>query len=171
MLAIITLTAPILTALTLLVRDGALTGAALRRVIARVNMLLLNDSEARDLTGEEHLLTAARRILGWGPRYVVIKKGEHGSMLFTGRQVYLAAAYPVDAVLDPTGAGDTFAGGLMGYLASRPRLDPLAVRRAIRYGTVAASFAVEAFSLNRLLRIGRANLEKRGREFLRMITP
>lgn len=144
---------------------------ALRRLISRVHMLLLNDSEARELTGEDHLIKAARIILTWGPRYVVIKKGEHGSMLFSGRQVYLAPAYPVDEVHDPTGAGDAFAGGLMGYLAGRSRLDQATVCRAIRYGSVVASLAVESFSLGRLLRSSRAEVEKRAREFLRMVAP
>ncbi len=142
---------------------------ALLKVIRRVDMLLLNDSEARELTGEEHLIQAARRVLEMGPRYVVVKKGEHGSLLFSKHGLTLVPAYPVDEVNDPTGAGDAFAGGLMGVLARTGRITPATVRRAMIYGTMVASFAVESFSLEKLQAIRRADIEARTRQFLRMI--
>lgn len=142
---------------------------ALLKVIRRVDLLLLNDSEARELTGEEHLVQAARRVLALGPRYVIVKKGEHGSMLFSKHGLVLVPAYPVDEVQDPTGAGDAFAGGLMGVLARARRITPLTVRRAMVYGACVASFAVEAFSLEKLQAIRRAHIEARVRQFLGMI--
>ena len=142
---------------------------ALLKVIRQVDMLLINDSEARELTGEENLVQAARRVLALGPRYVVVKKGEHGSMLFSKHGLVLIPAYPVDKVQDPTGAGDAFAGGLMGMLTRAYRITPEAVRRAMVYGTTVASFTVEAFSLEKLQAIRRADIEVRVRKFLRMI--
>lgn len=143
--------------------------AALLKVIRRVDMLLINDSEARELTGEAHLVQAARRVMAMGPRYVIVKKGEHGSMLFCRHGLVLVPAYPVDEVHDPTGAGDAFAGGLMGVLARSRSISPATVRRAMVYGTIAASFTVEAFSLEQLQVIQRAHIEARTRQFLRMI--
>lgn len=142
---------------------------ALLKVIRQVDMLLINDSEARELTGEEHLVQAARRVLALGPRYVIVKKGEHGSMLFSKHGLVLVPAYPVDEVQDPTGAGDAFAGGLMGVLARARRITPGTVRRAMVYGAMLASFTVEAFSLEKLQAIRRADIEARVRQFLRMI--
>ena len=142
---------------------------ALLKVIRQVDMLLINDSEARELTGEENLVQAARRVLALGPRYVIVKKGEHGSMLFSKHGLVLIPAYPVDKVQDPTGAGDAFAGGLMGMLTRAYRITPEAVRRAMVYGTTVASFTVEAFSLEKLQAIRRADIEARVRKFLRMI--
>ena len=142
---------------------------ALLKVIRQVDMLLINDSEARELTGEEHLVQAARHVLTLGPRYVIIKKGEHGSLLFSKHGLVLVPAYPVDEVQDPTGAGDAFAGGLMGVLARARRITPLTVRRAMVYGAMVASFTVEAFSLEKLQAIRRADIEARVRQFLRMI--
>ena len=142
---------------------------ALLKVIRQVDMLLINDSEARELTGEENLVQAARRVLALGPRYVVVKKGEHGSMLFSKHGLVLVPAYPVDKVQDPTGAGDAFAGGLMGMLTRAYRITPEAVRRAMVYGATVASFTVEAFSLEKLQAIRRADIEARVRKFLRMI--
>lgn len=141
----------------------------LLQVIRKVDMLLINDSEARELTGETHLVQAARRVMTMGPRYVVVKKGEHGSMLFSRHGLVLVPAYPVDVVHDPTGAGDAFAGGLMGMLASLRRITPETVRRAMVYGAMAASFTVEAFSLEKLQAIRRAHIDERVRQFLRMI--
>ncbi|MFA5043402.1 MAG: PfkB family carbohydrate kinase [Kiritimatiellia bacterium] len=142
---------------------------ALLKVIRRVDLLLLNDFEARELTGEEHLVQAARRVLALGPRYVIVKKGEHGSMVFSKHGLVLVPAYPVDEVQDPTGAGDAFAGGLMGVLARGRRITPLTVRRAMVYGAMVASFTVEAFSLEKLRAIRRADIEARVRQFRRMI--
>jgi sugar/nucleoside kinase (ribokinase family) len=143
--------------------------AALLKLIRKVDVLLLNDSEARELTGAEHLVQAARRVQAMGPRYVIIKKGEHGSMLFSKHGLVLVPAYPLDEVHDPTGAGDAFAGGLMGVLARAPRFTPSAIRRAMVYGACVAAFAVEAFSLEKLQAIRRAGIEARVRRFRRMI--
>ncbi|MDD5677411.1 MAG: PfkB family carbohydrate kinase [Kiritimatiellae bacterium] len=145
------------------------TRPALLKVIRKVDMLLINDSEARELTGKEHLVQAARHVLTMGPRYVIIKKGEHGSLLFSKHGLALVPAYPVENVQDPTGAGDAFAGGLMGVLACAHRITPLTVRRAMVYGSMVASFTVEAFSLEKLQAIRRDDIETRVRQFLQMI--
>lgn len=141
----------------------------LMEVISKVDMLLLNDSEARELSGESHLVKAAARLLEQGPRYVAIKKGQHGCMVLSEGDVFLMPAYPVPEVHDPTGAGDAFAGGMIGFLASSGRLNTAGVRRAMAAGTVAASFAVESFGLEKLARISRADIKQRGSEFMRMI--
>lgn len=145
------------------------TRPALLKVIRKVDMLLINDSEARELTGAEHLVQAARHVLALGPRYVIVKKGEHGSMLFSKHGLVMVPAFPVDAVHDPTGAGDAFAGGLMGVLACARKITPLVVRRAMVYGAMVASFTVEAFSLEKLQAIRRADIEARVRNFRAMI--
>ena len=157
----------------------------LLKLISRVHLLLINDSEARELTGEEHLGKAAQQVLGMGPTYVVIKKGEHGCMLFSRKSVFLLPAYPVDEVHDPTGAGDAFAGAMIGYLSGFVRNSPhhaghwdrhgptritiASIRRAMVYGTVTASFAVEAFGLDRLVSLERADIDARESQFERMI--
>ena len=127
------------------------TRADLDALLPRVDLLILNDSEARQLTKETSLIKAGRKIRASGPKYVAIKKGEHGALLFSENEFFSCGAYPLEDIHDPTGAGDTFAGGLAGYLASR-KTDPTFadLRRAIIYGSVLASFNVEAFSLERL---------------------
>ncbi len=137
----------------------------LRRTLARVDILLINDAEARELSGEWNLIKAARAIRKLGPRFLVVKKGEHGVLMFGEQGVFAAPAYPLEAVFDPTGAGDTFAGGFMGYLASCGAMDDGAMRRAVVMGSTVASFAVEAFSLDRLLRLTRAEIDDRYRGF------
>lgn len=137
------------------------TRADVLKVLRRVHMIALNESEARMLTGAHNLVTAARAILQLGPRHVLIKKGEHGSMLFSARSIFLTPAFPLEQVKDPTGAGDTFAGGFMGRLAAGGRVTATALERAMRYGSVTASFTVEAFSLNRLAKTTRAQIEQR----------
>lgn len=134
---------------------------SLREVIANVDMLLLNDAEARLLTQEYHLGACAQWILERGPQYVVIKKGEHGALLFSRDSVSIIPAFPLDSVVDPTGAGDAFAGGFMGYLARQGTSDARAVRNALFYGSVIASFGVEAFSLDGLEVLTPAILEER----------
>jgi sugar/nucleoside kinase (ribokinase family) len=110
--------------------------------------LILNDGEARQFSGKPSLIQAGRTIRAWGPRFVVVKKGEHGALLFSKNGVYAAPAFPLEEVFDPTGAGDTFAGGFMGYLNRRGnRLDEASLHQALFYGTVMASFSVEKFSL------------------------
>jgi cytidine kinase len=142
---------------------------ALMEVIARVQMLMLNESEARLLTDRHNLIQAAKRILEWGPAYVVVKKGEHGAMLFSRDGVFLLPAYPVEDVRDPTGAGDAFAGGFMGALAGGSRTDERAIRSALRVGTVIASFAVESFGLDRLSAISRDDVVERLTAYKRMV--
>jgi sugar/nucleoside kinase (ribokinase family) len=123
---------------------------SLLETLRKVDLLFVNDAEARQLAGEHNVVKAARWILGNGPRAVVVKRGEHGALFFSGEEVFAASAYPLPAVFDPTGAGDSFAGGFMGYLARIRREDPAALRRAIVLGSVLASFAVEQFGPDRL---------------------
>ena len=141
----------------------------LRRVLGEVDALLVNDTEARMLAGEPSLVKAARTILGWGPRVVVVKRGEYGALMVTPERFFFVPAYPLESVFDPTGAGDTFAGGFMGVLAGAGEADEAALRRAIVYGSVIASFTVEDFSLNRLKRLTRADIEARYRAFREMM--
>lgn len=123
---------------------------SLLQTLRRVDLLFVNDAEARQLSGEHNIVKAARRILSFGPRAVVIKRGEYGALYFSGEEVFAASAYPLPDVFDPTGAGDSFAGGFMGYLARRRSEEPQVMRRALVLGSVLASFAVEQFSLDRL---------------------
>ncbi len=123
---------------------------SLLRTLERVDMLFVNDAEARQLAGEHNVVKAARAILSFGPRAVVVKRGEYGALYFSGEEVFAASAVPLPAVFDPTGAGDSFAGGFMGYLARAGRHDDGTMRRAIVLGGVLASFTVEQFSLDRL---------------------
>ncbi len=122
----------------------------LAAVLRRVQMLVVNDSEARQLSGESQLLRAVRATREKGPQTVVVKKGEHGALLAHGDSLFWAPAYPVENVVDPTGAGDTFAGGMMGYLARAGEVTEATLRRAVMYGTALASFCVEDFSMRRL---------------------
>src|SRR5512145_451700 len=123
---------------------------SLLRTLRRVDMLFVNDAEARQLAEEHNVVKAARRILSFGPRALVVKRGEYGALFFSGEEVFAASAYPLPAVYDPTGAGDSFAGGFMGYVARTRREDHATMRRAIVLGSVLASFTVEQFSLDRL---------------------
>jgi len=138
----------------------------LHGLLRRVPLLMLNDEEARLLSGERNMVRAARRILALGPESVMIKRGEYGVLYFSGETVFAVPAYPLEEVFDPTGAGDSFAGGVMGYLARSGDLSPAGLRRAIVYGSVLASFAVEAFGLDRLRRLGRDEIERRYRQFV-----
>ena len=144
--------------------------AELLDLLRKVDALILNDEEARMLTGEPNLLRAAAKALGLGPRFVVLKKGEHGAFL-VGRGARLALpAYPVEEVVDPTGAGDTFAGGLMGYLASQGNADAATLRRAMLHGTAVASFCVESFGVEGLARLGRVAVDARCAELLSFVS-
>ncbi len=141
----------------------------LLETLRRVDVVLLNDEEVRMLTGEANLIKAARTVLGMGPDMVIVKKGEHGSLIFSPGFTFSAPAYPVELIYDPTGAGDTFAGGFLGYLAGcRDSADEAEIRRAAIYGTVLASFTVEAFSLGRLASAGRDEIEARFHEIRKM---
>ena len=133
----------------------------LLRVIGMIDCVLLNDAELRMLTGESNLVVAAHRIMEHGPTIVVVKRGEYGALLSTEDRLFFVPAYPLESVYDPTGAGDTFAGGFMGYLAAQDRVDAAAMRRAIVYGSVMASFTVEDFSLKRLTRLSPNDIAER----------
>jgi sugar/nucleoside kinase (ribokinase family) len=140
----------------------------LKKTLARVDVLLINDAEMRELSGEWNMVKAAHAIQKMGPKTLVVKKGEHGVVMFSESGFFAAPAYPLEAVFDPTGAGDTFAGGFLGYLASAPVLDDEAFRRAVIMGSTLASFCVEAFSLDRLLRLTRTEIDERFRLFKRL---
>lgn len=140
----------------------------LLRLLKRINAFVLNDSEARQLTQEDNLLTAVRRIHRLGPRYVIVKKGEHGSILSGPQGLFVAPAFPLAKVVDPTGAGDSFVGGLLGYLASRRGSLEANLRRAIIYGSAVASFCCEGFGLTRTTRLARATIEHRVKELEQM---
>ncbi len=139
------------------------TRTALDALLPRVDLLILNDSEAREMTKETSLIKAGRRIRTFGPRYVAIKKGEHGALLFGEDEFFSCGAYPLEDIHDPTGAGDTFAGGMAGHLAGnvKERVEFSDLRRAMIYGSVLASFNVEEFSLERLRRLTKEEIEKR----------
>ena len=141
---------------------------ALLELLARVDLLLVNDAEARQLSGDFNLARAARWIQAQGPRYVIIKKGEHGAILFTPGGTFFAPGYPLEEVFDPTGAGDAFAGGLLGYLAQVGRIDDSELRRAVVYGSAMGSFAVERFSVERFRDLTVSEIEDRVRQFLEM---
>lgn len=133
----------------------------LLKLLRRVDAFVLNDSEARLLTQEENVLSALKKIHRLGPKFVILKKGEHGSIFSSDRGLFLAPAYPLAKVVDPTGAGDSFVGGLLGYIASRPGPVGAKFRRGILYGSVIASFCCEGFGLNRTTRVTRESIEKR----------
>ncbi|MEQ8765873.1 MAG: PfkB family carbohydrate kinase [Planctomycetota bacterium] len=139
-------------------------------LLRRVDGLVLNDEEAKQLTGESNLIRAGDQILEMGPKVVMIKKGEHGSFLFSPRMRFAIPAFPVDDVIDPTGAGDCFAGGLMGYLAGQGRWTNTELRKAMVYGTVVASCCVQGFSLDALRKTSREELDRRYREFIDFVT-
>jgi len=142
--------------------------AELEKTLAVVKGLVINDEEARQLTGEANLVRAADAIRALGPRVVIVKRGEHGALLFDEDGIFAAPAFPLREVRDPTGAGDAFAGGLMGALASDGSVDTDALRRAMIYGSVLASFCVERFSLDRLRALSRAEVDARFEDFRRL---
>jgi sugar/nucleoside kinase (ribokinase family) len=148
--------------------DYYINGArpALDAVLPRADLLVLNDAEARLLSGEQNVVRAARRILASGPKSVLIKRGEYGAVLFSPDSVFAVPAYPLEEVFDPTGAGDTFAGGLMGYLAASGERSEAGLRRGIVYGSVLASFVVEDFGGRRLRTLTRDEVEQRYRRFV-----
>ena len=142
----------------------------LRQLLQRIDGLVLNDSEAKLLTGEENLVRAGREVRAMGPAFVVIKKGEHGAMFFSQHETYVLPAYPTPTVVDPTGAGDSFAGGMMGYLAQQGNFEPKTLKEAMAYGILVASFTVEDFSLDKLASISREDLDQRMDEYRRMLS-
>lgn len=143
--------------------------AALAKVLAKVDMLVINDEEARQLSGEQNLLKAARDIHKRGPKRLIIKRGEHGALLFEDGQVFFVPAYPLENVVDPTGAGDTFAGGLLGYLARVGDVTHHAVRRAMFYASAAASFCVEGIGTEKLVVATKGDLAVRIDAFAKMV--
>jgi len=145
------------------------TRPGLAKVLERIQVLLCSDNEARILTGEHNLVKAGRAILKMGPATVLIKRGEYGVLQFSDEGMFAVPAYPLEEVVDPTGAGDTFAGGMMGFLARHGRLTESSLRTAVVYGSVMASFVVERFSLDRLLDLTWEEIDKRYREFIDLI--
>jgi sugar/nucleoside kinase (ribokinase family) len=144
---------------------------SLVRTISGVDMVFMNDTEIRMLTKQPNLVRAARELMAMGPRTVVAKQGEYGAALFSADGFFALPAYPLETVIDPTGAGDSFAGGFLGYLASREdRDDHLTLRRAMTYGSVLASFNVEEFGTERVQRLTREEVEERYEQFRRMTT-
>jgi sugar/nucleoside kinase (ribokinase family) len=141
----------------------------LLELLSRIDLLLVNDSEARELSGDYNLSRAARWIQARGPRYVIIKKGEHGAVLFTPTSVFFAPGYPLEEVFDPTGAGDAFAGGLMGSLALGGQITDADLRRGVIYGSAMGSFAVERFSVERFEHLRNHEIEERVRKFRDMM--
>jgi cytidine kinase len=142
----------------------------LMRLFKRIDGLVVNDSEAKLLTGDENLVRAGKQILKMGPKFVIVKKGEHGAMFFSEHETYVMPAYPTPNVVDPTGAGDSFAGGMMGYLAEKGNFDPRTLKEALAYGILTASFTVEDFSLDRLKQIERADVDRRMQEYKKMLS-
>jgi len=140
----------------------------LEAVLKRIDVLIINDSEVKLLTDQSNLIRGVKMIREMGPRIVVMKKGEHGCMLFSEDDVFSAPAYPLENLCDPTGAGDTFAGGFLGYLAGTNRMDNASLRRAVIFGSVAASFTCEKFGPDRLAEIDRADINTRFEAFQRL---
>lgn len=134
---------------------------ALLKMLKKVDLFLLNDAEARQLSGEKSLMDAARYIASKGVKMIVIKKGEHGALFFSGGLRFMVPAYLLESITDPTGAGDTFAGGMVGYLSNRPKITDKNLRRSLVYGSILASFAVEKFSVEGLLKVDKDDIKDR----------
>ena len=137
----------------------------LEKILDKIDMLLLNDAEARQFSGESNLIKAAQAIISYGPKAVIIKRGEHGVLYFAKGSHFVAPAYILETIYDPTGAGDTFAGGVMGFLSKAKKIDESSIRKSIIYGSIMASFAVEDFSVNRLLEITKEDIAERYNHF------
>ena len=141
----------------------------LKEVLKKVDVLLVNDGEARQLSGEFSLVKAARKIQEMGPKFLIIKKGEHGALLFQGNHVFFAPALPLEEVFDPTGAGDTFAGGFIGHLAKTKDISFENMKTAIIVGSAMASFCVEKFGPERIKEITKADIDERINEFVELV--
>jgi sugar/nucleoside kinase (ribokinase family) len=141
---------------------------SLKQTIAMVDVLVINDEEARQLSGEYSLRTAGRKIQAMGPDYLVIKKGEHGALLFNNNEIFSAPGLPLEEVFDPTGAGDTFAGGFIGYLARSGDVSFTNMKRAVIYGSAMASFCVEKFGPERLIDLSPEEIDARARQFVNL---
>lgn len=142
---------------------------ALLRVLKRVDGVVFNDEEVTLLTGESNLIRAAKAVIKMGPSHVIVKKGEHGSFLIHNEDIFFAPAFPTELVIDPTGAGDTFAGGFMGYLAKNGNDEDKVFRQALLYGSIMASFCVEGFSIERLKEVQMPEVQKRFEKFKQML--
>jgi sugar/nucleoside kinase (ribokinase family) len=143
---------------------------ALLRLLKEIDIYVANDQEARDLSGESNLIKAAKRLRSFGPPMILIKKGEHGVLFYCDKFVFSIPAYPTDKVVDPTGAGDTFAGGFMGYLAKIEKTDQGSIKKAIAYGTISASFNVEGFGVNKTAQLSLKDLENRLSKFRKLVS-
>ncbi len=141
----------------------------LMRVLQKVQGIFVNDEEARDLSGEYNLVKAAAEIHKMGPQHVIIKKGEHGAMLFSDDSIFFTPAFPLELVDDPTGAGDSFAGGFMGYLTTQKRLDNAVMRQAMVYGSALASYTVEGYSVNRIVELNQQLVDERFQAFYNLM--
>ena len=141
----------------------------LKKTIGMIDVLTINDSEARQLSGEYSLVKAAQKILAMGPKVLIIKKGEHGALLFNHEEVFFAPALPLEEVYDPTGAGDSFAGGFIGYLAQTKDISFENMKRAIIYGSAMASFTVEKFGTEKLIGLNQEQIETRLQEFIDLV--
>jgi sugar/nucleoside kinase (ribokinase family) len=146
------------------------THGEVRDLLKRIDGLVLNDAEAKLLTEDENLVRAGHKVLQMGPKFAVIKKGEHGAMFFGQHETYVMPAYPTPDLVDPTGAGDSFAGGMMGYLAEQGNFEPKTLKTALAYGTIVASYTVEDFSLDRLRQVERPDIERRMVEYRKMLS-
>lgn len=140
----------------------------LKELLSKINILIINDSETRELAGEPLITNAARKIMDWGPDMLIVKRGEYGALMFSDKGIFYAPSYPLEEVFDPTGAGDTFAGGFMGYLSSKNSNTNGDFKKAVVYGSVLASFTVEDFSVNRLAKLKKEEIEKRYNAFLKL---
>lgn len=138
---------------------------ALKKTLERVDILIINDAEARQLAEEANIVRAAKKILLWGPKILIVKRGEYGALMFSANNIFSAPGFPLEYIFDPTGAGDSFAGGFMGYLANVDTINEANIRRAIIFGSTMASFCVEDFSLNRLKDLTYPEIEKRYKAF------
>jgi sugar/nucleoside kinase (ribokinase family) len=138
----------------------------LKQTLSMIDLLIINDEEARQLSGESSLVKASKVIRAMGPKYLIIKKGEHGALLFHEEQIFAAPALPLEEVFDPTGAGDTFAGGFMGYIASTDDISFENMKRAIIAGSALASFCVEKFGTEKLTNISQSDMENRIQQFV-----
>ena len=143
--------------------------SAVIKMIKTVDAVVINDEEAKLLTKEYNLIRCAKKIMGWGTDYVIIKKGEHGSLLFFEDVIFPSPAFSLESILDPTGAGDSFAGAMIGYLASEKNTSLSTIKRSIIYGNVVGSFAVERYGLDGLLNLSKSKIEKRIRHYEKMI--
>jgi sugar/nucleoside kinase (ribokinase family) len=141
---------------------------SLKKMIGQVDIVIINEAELRELAGEANLVKAAQKVLSWGPKRLIAKRGEYGALMFSDSTVFSAPAYPLESVFDPTGAGDSFAGGFMGYISNVNNINESSVRQAIIFGSAMASFNVEDFSLNRLKNLSYREIEERFKEFKRL---